>query len=80
VEALACGTPVVTTAIPGAGELITAPEHGRLVPRDGAAIAEAVNALLADPPARDAVASGADGYSWEENAAQLVAHWWRLAG
>lgn len=80
VEALACGTPVVTTDIPGAGELITAPQHGRLVPRDADAIASAVRDLLANPPAREAVASGAEGYSWEENAAQLAAHWRRLAG
>ncbi|MGE3692037.1 MAG: glycosyltransferase [Novosphingobium sp.] len=80
VEALACGTPVVTTDIPGASELITAPAHGRLVARDAGAIADAVRDLLAAPPSRDAVAAGAQGYSWEENAAQLVAHWRRLAG
>ena len=34
VEALACGTPVVTTPIPGAQELITDPAWGRMVPRD----------------------------------------------
>jgi glycosyltransferase involved in cell wall biosynthesis len=80
VEALACGTPVVTTDIPGANELITEAAHGRLVARDADAIAAAVRDLLADPPAREEVASGAGGYSWEENAAQLVAHWRRLAG
>lgn len=80
VEALACGTPVVTTDIPGAGELITAPEHGRLVPRDPGAIAAAVRELLAAPPLREQVAAGAEGYSWEENAAQLVAHWAKLTG
>lgn len=79
VEALACGTPVVTTDIPGAGELITAPAHGRLVAREADAIAMAVRDLLADPPPREDVAAGAQGYSWEENAAQLVAHWARLA-
>lgn len=79
-EALACGTPVVTTDIPGADELITAPEHGRLVARDANAIAAAVRDLLAAPPVREATASGAEGYSWEENAAQLVKYWRGLAG
>jgi teichuronic acid biosynthesis glycosyltransferase TuaC len=75
VEALACGTPVVTTPIPGAIELLSDPAFGRLAARDGAAIAEAVRGLLSDPPPRDAVAKGAAGFSWEENAAQLVAYW-----
>lgn len=80
VEALACGTPVVTTPLPGAKELITAPEHGRLVVRDGAAIAGAVSELLAAPPPREAVRAAAEGYSWKANAAALIAHWRRLAG
>ena len=46
VEALACGTPVVTTPIPGARELITDPAYGRLVERDGLAISDAVRELL----------------------------------
>ena len=50
VEALACGTPVVTTPIPGAQELITQPDWGRLVPRDGAAIAAALGAILTSRP------------------------------
>ncbi len=80
VEALACGTPVVTTAIPGAAELITDPAYGRLAARDGAAIAEAVRELIEAPPARDAVVRGAAGFSWDDNAAQLVGYWKRLTG
>lgn len=79
VEALACGTPVVTTAIPGARELITEAAHGRLVEREADAIAEAVRDLLANPPPREAVTAGAAGFSWEENAAQIAAYWRRLA-
>ena len=79
VEALACGTPVVTTPIPGAQELLTDPAYGRMVARDAAAIAGAVNELLAAPPHRDAVLAGAAGFSWEANAAALVAHWRALA-
>ena len=47
VEALACGTPVVTTPIPGARELLTDPAWGRMVARDKLAIAIAVDQLLA---------------------------------
>lgn len=79
VEALACGTPVVTTPIPGARELLIDPAYGRFAGRDGAEIAAAVRELLADPPAREAVLRGAEGFSWEANAAALVAHWGDLA-
>jgi glycosyltransferase involved in cell wall biosynthesis len=78
VEALACGIPVVTTPIPGAVELITDPAFGRLTRRDGTAIAAAVREILAAPPAPEAVVRAAEGFSWEENAAGLIAHWRRL--
>lgn len=78
VEALACGTPVVTTPIPGARELLTDPSWGRMGERDGTAIAQAVRELLANPPAREDVLRGAEGFSWEANAEALVAHWQRL--
>jgi teichuronic acid biosynthesis glycosyltransferase TuaC len=80
VEALACGTPVVTTPIPGALELLKDPAWGRTAPRDGAAIAARVREILAAPPSREAVQRGAAGFSWEANAEALVAHWRRLAG
>ena len=79
VEALACGTPVITSDIPGARELITSPDYGRLVPRDAAAIAEAARELLANPPTREAVEAAVAEFSWQANAAQLAAHWRRLA-
>jgi teichuronic acid biosynthesis glycosyltransferase TuaC len=79
VEALACGTPVVTTNIGGARELITHADYGRLTARDGAAIAKAVLALLENPPSPASVAKGAAAFSWEANGKQLVSHWKRLA-
>ena len=79
VEALACGTPVVTTAIPGAQELLTDPAYGRMATRDPAAIAAAVHELLAAPPSRAAVLAGAAEFSWEASAAALVAYWRTLA-
>ena len=77
VEALACGTPVVTTDVGGAPEVIDRPDYGRLVPRDPAAIAAAVNELLAAPPSQEIVRAGALRFSWEKNGAELAAH---LAG
>ncbi len=77
VEALASGTPVVIPDAGGARELVTAPEHGRIVARTAAAFAEAIGALLAAPPPPDAVRAGAAGFTWEANRDALYAH---LAG
>jgi teichuronic acid biosynthesis glycosyltransferase TuaC len=74
VEALACGTPVVTSDVGGAREVVDRPEAGRLVARDPAAVAEAVNALLADPPEPASVRAAAEKFSWERNAAELFDH------
>ncbi len=79
VEALACGTPVVTTPIPGAQELLTDPAYGTMTERSAEAFADAIKALLAHPPKREAVLAGAAAFSWEANATALVAHWRRLA-
>lgn len=80
VEALACGTPVVTTPIPGATELLTDPAWGAFAARDKLAIAIEVSQLLANPPARETVSAAVAGFSWEANAAALVDYWRRLAG
>ena len=80
VEALACGTPVITTPIPGAEELLTDPICGQMVARDKLAIAIAINQLLAKPSPRADVAASVAEFSWEANAAALVAYWRRLAG
>jgi glycosyltransferase involved in cell wall biosynthesis len=80
VEALACGTPVVTCDVGGARELIAGDVAGRLVARSAQAVAAGVRAVLADPPPREAVAALTEAFSWDANAAALAGHWDRLAG
>jgi len=75
VEALACGTPVVTCDVGGARELIASETAGRLVARNADAVAVGVKAILADPPARQEVAALTERFSWDANAAELAAHW-----
>jgi glycosyltransferase involved in cell wall biosynthesis len=77
VEALACGTPVVTSDVGGAREVIDDPAYGRLVPRDPAAITAAVNELLDAPLPQETVRAGALRFGWDRNGAELAAH---LAG
>lgn len=80
VEALACGTPVVTCDVGGVRELVRCETAGRLVERNPEAVAAGVRAVLAAPPPREAVAALTEGFSWDANAAALAAHWERLAG
>lgn len=75
VEALACGTPLVTCDVGGARELITGDTAGQLVERNPAAVAAGINAILNNPPPREAVAALTDKFSWEANAAALAAHY-----
>ncbi|MEM6909479.1 MAG: glycosyltransferase [Pseudomonadota bacterium] len=76
VEAIACGTPVVTCDVGGAREVITSDTAGRLLAdRTPQAVASAVNAVLNNPPRREAVAQHAESFSWERNAAELAAHY-----
>lgn len=53
VEAMAMQIPVVSTAVSGIGELVDHMENGLLAPeRDPAALADAIEILLDDPPLR----------------------------
>jgi len=74
VEALACGTPIVTCDAGGAREVIDRPAAGRIAARDGAALAAAVGELLAAPPISEAVRAAAERFSWERNARELHEH------
>lgn len=56
IEAAACGRAIVTTDVPGCREVVRHGENGLLVPpRDGAALAEALAELIADPARRRAM-------------------------
>lgn len=75
VEALACGAPLVIPDIGGAREVVAAPSAGRIAARDASAIASAVREILDDPPNQEEVAANAERFSWEANAAELIAFW-----
>jgi len=77
VEALACGTPIVTTDVGGAREVVDRPAAGRLVPRGTDAIAAAVRDLLVAPPAHAEVRAAAERFTWKANGDALYEH---LAG
>ena len=64
-EALACGTAVVATAVWGTPEIMASPAIGRLVAqRTPEALTTAIRDLLADPPARAAVRAYAERFAW----------------
>lgn len=74
VEALACGTPVVTCDVGGARDVVDRLAAGRLAARSGAAFAVAIAALLAVPAAREDTAAAVAAFSWEANARALRGH------
>ncbi|MGY6552510.1 MAG: glycosyltransferase [Erythrobacter sp.] len=79
VEALACGTPIVTCDVGGARELVTCDLAGQLVERTPDAVASGVRAVLAADHPRESVAALTDQFSWDAHAAALAAHFAALA-
>jgi UDP-glucose:(heptosyl)LPS alpha-1,3-glucosyltransferase len=76
-EALACGTPVVTTAANGAAEFLTPRENGAIVPQpdDIAGLREALAEFLnrgEAPQTRQAATAAVTGLSWEATIAQTL--------
>ena len=72
-ESMACGTPVVASAVGGVPEIVTSPIAGRmLTQRSGPTIATAVNGLFAHPIDRVGVRAHAAQCGWQgTTAAQL---------
>lgn len=69
-ESMACGTPVLATAVGGTPEIVTRPEAGMLLrARSSDALVEALRELRAHPPDRAATRRYAEGFSWDAVAA-----------
>ena len=79
-ESLACGTPVVATAVGGAPEVVTAPVAGRLLhDRAPAGLAAACRALIDAPADPAAVRRHAACFGWDEPIAGQLALFERVA-
>lgn len=69
-ESMACGTPVVASNVWGTPEVVASPDAGLLMrERSERGIADAVNALRANYPNRNATRQYAEMFSWEETTA-----------
>ena len=79
-ESMACGTPVLATAVGGTPEVVADGRAGLLLEqRTAAAIADGVRRLRQHYPDRGAVRRYASGFSWQETSAALYALAVRLA-
>ena len=74
IEALACGTPIVSTACPhGPEEILDFGKYGTLVPvRDVGALVEAIRTKLREPKNPDALKERAKFFSVEKIAAEYI--------
>lgn len=65
-ESMACGTPVAATNFDSVGEIVGAPEAGRIVAEAvPTCLAVAVEELLATPPQRETTRRYAEGFDWK---------------
>lgn len=80
-ESMACGTPVVATAVGGIPEIVSPPLTGRIVPqRSAQALADAALDLWRDPPPREAVCRHAQQFGWQETTAGQLSLFSSIAG
>lgn len=71
VEALASGTPIVIPDVGGARQVVRAPQAGRIVPRDPANFAAAIQDLIDSPPSPAATRATVEPFTWEANSRTL---------
>lgn len=65
-EAMACGTPVVASAVWGTPEVVAKPEAGVLMPTlDAKGVVDGVKALFAAYPDHAATRAYAEGFNWD---------------
>jgi len=79
-EALACGAPVVATAVGGVPEIIRHGDNGLLVERKVEALADAIERALGQQWDREALAAAAARTSWSDVADRLVGLFSKLTG
>ena len=66
-EAMACGTPVVASPIPGNPEVVRSAAGGRIAPANTPeSLAATIGSLLADPPGRAVTQAYAEQFGWGE--------------
>ena len=71
-ESLACGTPVVATAVGGIPEIISSDNVGLLTERDEAKIAEAIRAALKKSWRSDEIVAYAKRFTWQQTALAVL--------
>ncbi|MGD9615224.1 MAG: glycosyltransferase [Alphaproteobacteria bacterium] len=72
-ESMACGTPVLATNFDSVGEIVGAPEAGRIVTEaTPTGLAAAIAELLAAPSEREATRRYAEGFDWQVTTAGQI--------
>jgi glycosyltransferase involved in cell wall biosynthesis len=78
-ESMACGTPVVATAIWGTPEVVSGPEAGVLMrERSAPAVVEALDRLARTHPGRAATRAHAERFSWDQTTRDQIDLFTRL--
>lgn len=71
-ESMACGTPVVATAVSGTPEVVLNEVAGQLIhDRSAVGITSGIQKLRQNYPAREAVREYANGFDWQETTTRL---------